>query len=147
MELEARVTLRCGCEERLSQWYDGRSARSRALAREWLDRQIEAHGAESCVRCQERRARELAGDVFEAHWIDAPPVIRAVCRVARLLEGSVRRSPKCWHSLYVTGPRIAWRVSDHPWPGRRESLISERSILDGRRWMARLRADWLEGEQ
>lgn len=100
-----------------------------------------------CLRCDLAARRMdlavLAGGLWEPQWWRQPAVVRAITRIARLTGGTVSQSPKS-ESLYVTWATGAWRISDHPWPGRPESLRHEHRA--GRWYVARLVADWLGHE-
>lgn len=105
---------------------------------------------EPCLACQRQAHREacerLAPGVDLHPWTFLP-WLRAAARVARRTGGIISQSPKST-SLYVTWPTGAWRISDHHWPGREASLVSERCLRHARACpiVSRLTADWLPRE-
>jgi len=143
-----QVKHACGCDVRHEAECDVRSWRS--VARTLMFLRATNPSGEVCLRCQlaADRAASLGTPMDDpARWPVRRAHARAAIRVARLTGGSISRSPKS-ESVYVTWPGGAWRVSDHPWPGRHESLISERRLGYSRRtYIARLATGWLERER
>lgn len=138
------TTHACGCTVQHEIQWDGRRKNARAEAVDLNERAWPEDDA--CLRCQvaERRAAIAAiAPHLTDMWLDLRS-LRAAARVARITGGTISQSPKS-KSLYVTWATGAWRVSDHRWPGRPESLLHQHSA-GIRRYVARLTPDWLARE-
>ena len=147
--MDTTVTLHhaCGCRIEHAATYDGRVRNARQEAVAALERMYPP--AEPCLKCAiAARTAKLAEFLpVGANWSWTVPVrhARAVARVAKITGGHISCSPKS-DSLYVTWPTGAWRISNHPWPGRRESLISQHAAGPGT-FVARLTPNWLAREK
>ena len=101
---------------------------------------------EVCIRCFVAARRAIWSPLLgpDCYLPCLPDVCaRAVRRVATITGGHVTMSPKS-SSIYVTTPAGAWRISDHSWPGKPESVRSQRQR--GQWWCTRLVPDWLARE-
>ena len=136
MKLTKTLAWKCGHETERDCDYDGRSTADRARAEKYLDFVAADVAAKNiCDQCaDEKSARAKAR------------LAATLKRLATVLSGTISHSPKSLDSHYVTGADRAVRISRHPWPGRRESLISERRTRTGR-YVAHLAPDWLAREK